>query len=98
MKIIKFCKEGKAVSDFEIANYVDSIFESNKKTFSVSTNLVLDEIRKRVRLKKINISDVLFKIENEDGVLVDVKLNEYGGQAEYFPSQEVFLRTAINLT
>ena len=89
MKTIKFIPSGKAVSDFEISKFVDDILASDKKIFHVSTNLVIDEIRARIKEKKIRLNDLDIYVTNKEGDEVPFTIDKDGRSYDRQESQEV---------
>lgn len=89
-KIIKFIPGGKAISDFEISNYVDKIIKSKKTVFEISTNMVIDEIKARIREKTIDKKDFTIQIWNEESkILMTIDIDKNGTQSEYYKSQDI---------
>ena len=85
MKTIKFSPTGQAISDYKISEFVDKIFESPKTRFNISTHLVIDEIRARVKEGKINLDDITILIEDREKVL-DIN----GRSWNWYPPEEVW--------
>lgn len=89
MKIIRFLPSGRAISDFEISKYVDEIMSSNEKEFHVSTHLVIDEIRARIKEKKINLNDIQIYITDNYNCEYLFTIDKDGRSKNWQDSQEV---------
>lgn len=85
MKTIRFSSTGQAVSDYKISKFVDEIFKSPKTRFNVSTHLVIDEIRARIKEKRINLDDITIMVEENEKIL-DVN----GRSHDWYPEEETW--------
>lgn len=63
-KTILFSEKGKAISDFEVYQFVDEIFASETQHhFVVSSWIVIDEIRARVKENRVGDFEIAILIE-----------------------------------
>lgn len=90
-KIVRFCREGDAISDWEIAETVDALIASKTKNvcYQFSTHLVLDELRARAAEGLVNMEDFSVYIEDTAGVSHLVHIDNRGRCSEWFDSETV---------
>lgn len=97
MKIITFCRKGEAVSDFEISNYVDKIFKSRQRIWKVSTVLIIDEIRARVKEGKLDLNKFQILVEDLDGIMSTFTIDKNGRSWSWKNSMEKFKDITLRL-
>lgn len=90
MKIIKFSPKGEAISDFEISKYVDNIMNSEQNEFIVSTNLIIEEIRARIKEGRINTDDIAIYVTDFEGEEFPFIIDKDGRSNRWVNSQEIW--------
>lgn len=88
-KNIYFEKNGKAISDYEISNFVDDIVNSNKIDFHVSTHLVIDEIRARIKEQRILLNSIRIYVDDKEFII------DKDGRASNWPEILCFWETIM---
>lgn len=92
MKIFKFQKDGKPVSDYEIQETIDEFLKSNKRVFKTSTCLIIHEIRARVKEKKVDYNNIRIFIDEKEW-----NFDKDGRSNDWAESQEVFSSILMRL-
>ncbi len=73
MKVVHYCPEGQAVSDFELQQWIDAMLYSEQEHHYVSTWIVIDALRVRIKhgLRILIVANgVLFEVD-ENGRSAD---------------------------
>jgi hypothetical protein len=83
-KIINFTSTGESVSDFKISEWVDNMLYSDRIEFNISTHLVIDEIRARIKEGRIKLEDIEILIQGEV-----FPVDKDGRSSMWYPVQEV---------
>lgn len=69
MKRIYYSQNGEAVSDYNIATFVDDIFKSDKEEFHISTAMIIDELRARVYEKRLDLNSFTVIVEGDEFII-----------------------------
>ena len=88
MKTVKFIPTGKAVSDFEISEYVDNILISDEDEFHTSTHMVIDEIRARILEGRIGVDDLHVYVMGKEGEEY-FAIDKNGRSSDWVESQKI---------
>ena len=89
MKTIRFVPDGVAVSDFDVYKYVDNIMNSDEMEFDVSSHIVIDEIRARIRESRIGVDDVDVWVTDQAGNYKHFAIDKDGRSSDWLPFQDV---------
>jgi len=89
IKTILFCPEGIAVSDFEISQYVDKMILSEEKEFKISSSLIIDEIRARIRSNELDINFFSIFVTDFKNKVTHFKIDENGKSRDWVDSLNV---------
>lgn len=84
IKIIRFENTGIPISDYKIAEFVDIFLKSDKLEVSVSTHLVIDEIRARIAEGTLNHEDVEICVDG-----YPFNIDKDGRSNDWQPIQEI---------
>lgn len=91
MKKIIFCREGEAISDFKISEWVDkNIMNTNNSEHKISSHLIIDEVRVRVKEGKLNRKDLCILIQRLNLSSYTVFLiDKYGKSNDWVDSLDI---------
>ena len=86
MKTILFSKTGTPVSDYAVQEFVDEMFKDNSdKEYNINNALIIDEIRARVKEKRIELGSFTISIQHispnyppEEGVVRKFNIDKDG--------------------
>lgn len=65
MKTIHYNRTGLAISDYNISEWIDNMLKEKQESFTISTFLVIDEIRARIKEGKIRVDDITIITEGK---------------------------------
>ena len=87
MKTINYNKEGESVSDYKIKEWVDNFINSDDSHASISTAMIIDEIRARIKEGKIDCGAIRIIV---DGSPFRIDKDGRSNDWHQFPQLEVF--------
>jgi len=89
MKKVIFCREGEAVSDFEIEKKVSEFVASSREEWKISNDIVLTFFRVLIKEQKIDKRDYTFEVEDLAGRLNHFYVNKDGRSDDWVDSQDI---------
>lgn len=89
MKLIVFCRKGEAISDFDIEKRVDDFLASERNFWRVSTQLIIDVLRVRIKENTIDIDSISVIVEDLAGDLNRFNIDKNGLSNRWIDSQDI---------
>lgn len=97
MKTISFTRSGKPISDFALNTDLDAFLRSEDEDWQISSHLIIDEVRARIKEGKIKIEDVQIYVEDLDGFINWFPIDKNGRSDGWVDSLEIFENIMLRL-